>query len=149
MGAAFNPNVSKMEPAIRRLKRKVEAGADFIMTQPVYDAESVQRVAEATKDFDIPIFLGVMPLTGHRNALFLHNELPGVKIPDSVLKQMTNKKGAEAREIGISQARGLLDEAIKYFNGIYLITPFNYWEMTAELTRYIRGKTNIMQADHQ
>ncbi|SFS31343.1 homocysteine S-methyltransferase [Marininema halotolerans] len=145
VGAAFNPNVSKMDAAIRRLERKVEAGADFIMTQPVYDAASIRHVAEATKGVDIPIFLGIMPLTSYRNALFLHNELPGVKIPTHVLEEMTEQKGEEARRIGIAQAKELLDEATRYFNGIYLITPFNYWEMTAELTRYIRQKTNSLQ----
>ncbi|MFC4077571.1 bifunctional homocysteine S-methyltransferase/methylenetetrahydrofolate reductase [Salinithrix halophila] len=149
VGAAFNPNVSRMEPAIRRLEKKVEAGADFIMTQPVYDSESIRRVSEATRHIGIPVFIGIMPLTSHRNALFLHNELPGVKIPPPVMAQMEGKKGPEAREIGVSQAKELLDEAVKHFNGIYLITPFHYWRMTAELTQYIREKERTLQAVNQ
>ncbi|MDR6225729.1 bifunctional homocysteine S-methyltransferase/methylenetetrahydrofolate reductase [Desmospora profundinema] len=141
VGAAFNPNVAKIEAAVRRLEKKVEAGADFIMTQPVYDTESLQRVAEATRHIPIPIFIGIMPLTGHRNALFLHHELPGVKIPDSVMQRMEGKKGEEGRHEGVAIARELLDEAVELFKGIYLITPFHYWEMTAELTRYIRQRT--------
>ncbi|WP_107727868.1 bifunctional homocysteine S-methyltransferase/methylenetetrahydrofolate reductase [Desmospora activa] len=141
VGTAFNPNVAKIEAAVRRLHKKVEAGADFVMTQPVYDVESLHRVKEATKDIPIPIFIGIMPLTGHRNALFLHHELPGVKIPDPVMQRMEGKSGAEGREEGVAIAQALLDEAVKLFQGIYLITPFHYWEMTAALTRYIRLRT--------
>jgi methionine synthase / methylenetetrahydrofolate reductase(NADPH) len=145
VGAAFNPNVSKIEAAVRRLEKKVEAGADFVMTQPVYDVESIQRVAEAVRHIPIPVFIGIMPLTSHRNALFLHNELPGVKIPDTVMEQMDGLKGPQARDLGVTLAKDLLDEAVRHFNGIYLITPFAYWEMTAELTRYIREKQPAWQ----
>lgn len=138
VGAAFNPNVPNIETAVRRLEKKVDAGADFIMTQPIYDREAVQTVAEATWNIGVPVFIGVMPITSHRNALFLHNELPGVKVPDSVMKQIEGKRGAEARQIGVELAKNLLDEVMLHFNGIYLITPFSYWEMTAELTQYIR-----------
>lgn len=141
VGTAFNPNVAKIEAAVRRLEKKVEAGADFVMTQPVYDTESLWRVKEATRHIPIPIFIGIMPLTGHRNALFLHHELPGVKIPDPVMQRMEGKKGKDGREEGVAIARELLDEAVDLFNGIYLITPFHYWEMTAELTQYIRLRT--------
>ncbi|GGA47824.1 bifunctional homocysteine S-methyltransferase/5,10-methylenetetrahydrofolate reductase [Kroppenstedtia guangzhouensis] len=140
VGAAFNPHVSRIEAAIRRLEKKVEAGADFVMTQPVYDVETLQLVHETTRHIPIPIFIGVMPLTGHRNALFLHNELPGVKIPETVMEQMRGLKGPEGRKTGVKLAGELLDEAVSLFNGIYLITPFHYWEMTAELTRSIRKK---------
>jgi methionine synthase / methylenetetrahydrofolate reductase(NADPH) len=145
VGAAFNPNVSKIEAAVRRLEKKVEAGADFVMTQPVYDVESIQRVAEAVRHIPIPVFIGIMPLTSHRNALFLHNELPGVKIPDTVMEQMDGLKGPQARDLGVTLAKDLLDEAVRHFNCIYLITPFAYWEMTAELTRYIREKQPAWQ----
>lgn len=141
VGAAFSPNVAKLETAVRRLEKKVEAGADFIMTQPVYDKESLHRVKEATRHIPIPLFIGIMPLTGHRNALFLHHELPGVKIPDVVMQRMAGKKGEEGRREGVRIARELLDEAVELFRGIYLITPFHYWEMTAELTRHIRART--------
>ena len=143
VGAAFNPHVSRIEAAIRRLEKKVEAGADFVMTQPVYDVETLQLVHETTRHIPIPIFIGVMPLTGHRNALFLHNELPGVKIPETVMEQMRGLKGPEGRKTGVKLAGELLDEAVSLFNGIYLITPFHYWEMTAELTRSIRKKGKV------
>ncbi|MBO8163228.1 MAG: bifunctional homocysteine S-methyltransferase/methylenetetrahydrofolate reductase [Brevibacillus sp.] len=141
VGAAFNPHVRRMEAAIQRLERKVEAGADFIMTQPVYDAETIELIYESTRHIPIPIFLGIMPLTSWRNAEFLHNEVPGIKLSPQALERMKRvEKGEAARREGIAMAKELLDVAMKHFNGIYLITPFNYYQMTAELTEYVLQK---------
>ncbi|MRG29112.1 bifunctional homocysteine S-methyltransferase/methylenetetrahydrofolate reductase [Laceyella tengchongensis] len=138
VGAAFNPHVRQLDAAVRRLEKKVEAGADFIMTQPVYDAQGIIDVHEATKHIPIPIFIGIMPLTGYRNALFLHNEVPGIKISPEVLKRMEQQpdKAAGRRE-GVAVAKELLEVALSRFNGIYLITPFSYWQMSEELIRFI------------
>jgi homocysteine S-methyltransferase len=145
VGAAFNPHVRHLDAAVRRLEKKVEAGADFIMTQPVYDADGIRQIAEATAHLDIPVFIGIMPLTGYRNALFLHNEVPGIKIPADVLERMKDLKGEEGRKMGVAIARELLDVAMAHFRGIYLITPFAYWQMTEELTRYVhRAKPNAL-----
>ncbi|NPV26091.1 MAG: bifunctional homocysteine S-methyltransferase/methylenetetrahydrofolate reductase [Firmicutes bacterium] len=140
VGAAFNPHVQNFTSAISRLERKIEAGADFIMTQPVYDAETIELIYERTKHLPVPIFIGIMPLTSSRNAEFLHNEVPGIKLTEEALQRMRKYTGAEARSEGVKMARELLDLAMRYFRGIYLITPFSYHDMTAELTRYVREK---------
>ena len=141
VGAAFNPNVRQLDKAIARLEKKVEAGADFIMTQPVYDAQAIQTIHEATKHIGIPVFIGIMPLTSQRNAEFLHNEVPGIKLSQEALERMKRVQGAAARQEGIAIAKELLDTAIRHFNGIYLITPFTYHEMSVELIQYVRQKT--------
>jgi len=144
VGAAFNPHVRQMDAAVRRLEKKVEAGADFIMTQPVYDEKGILDVYEATKGIGIPVFIGIMPLTGYRNALFLHNEVPGIKIPEKVLKRMEKvKTKEEGRQIGVDMAKDLVDVALEKFPGIYLMTPFSLWRMTESLTRYIREKDRV------
>jgi homocysteine S-methyltransferase len=141
VGTAFNPHVRKIEKAVERLEKKVEAGADFVMTQPLYDSQSIQRLYESTKHLPIPIFIGIMPITSYRNALFLHNEIPGIKITDKVLSQMEKTKDREkAKQLGIDIAKDLLDSAMDWFQGIYLITPFSFWQMSVELTQYIREK---------
>ncbi|MFP3513706.1 methylenetetrahydrofolate reductase, partial [Peribacillus sp. SIMBA_075] len=89
-----------------------EAGADYIMTQPVYDAESIKLVYESTKHIGIPVFIGIMPLTSQRNAEFLHNEVPGIKLSAEALERMKKVQGAEARKEGIAIAKELLDTAI-------------------------------------
>ncbi|GIQ67681.1 bifunctional homocysteine S-methyltransferase/methylenetetrahydrofolate reductase [Xylanibacillus composti] len=142
VGAAFNPNVKHLDKAVQRLERKIEAGADYIMTQPVYDAALIHDIHDATKHLRIPIFLGIAPLASGGNAEYLHNEVPGIRLPDHVRSRMAGLRGEEGRAMGVQIAKELLDEALPYFNGIYLMTPFMSYHMTAELTRYVWEKTN-------
>lgn len=141
IGAAFNPNVKHLDKAVQRLEKKIEAGADYIMTQPVYDPVLIERVAEATKHLSIPIFIGIFPLASGRNAEYLHNEVPGILLSDDVRSRMKGLEGAAGRAEGVRIAEELLDVAIAHFNGIYLMTPFMSYEMTVALTKYVREKT--------
>jgi len=143
VGAAFNPHVRHLDKAIKRLERKVEAGADFIMTQPIYDPALFATLYEATRHIAVPIFIGIMPLTSSRNAEFLHNEVPGISLTDDVRARMAQYKGARARAEGLTLARELLDEAMAHFRGIYLITPLLRYEMTVELTRYAQAQAHL------
>jgi methionine synthase / methylenetetrahydrofolate reductase(NADPH) len=144
VGAAFNPHVRHLDAAIKRLEKKVEAGADFIMTQPVYDARLIEAIHEATRHLSIPIFIGIMPLVSARNAEFLHNEVPGISLPAEVRQRMALYEGERAREEGIAIASELLEVAMQYFNGIYLMTPFMRYEMTVALCRKVMEHTQSM-----
>lgn len=141
VGAAFNPNVKYLDKAVQRLEKKIEAGADYIMTQPVYDTELIERIADATAHLSVPVFIGIMPLASGRNAEYLHNEVPGIQLSDEVRRRMAGLEGPAGRAEGVRIAEELLDAAIGRFNGIYLMTPFLFYEMTAELTRYVKAKT--------
>jgi len=141
VGAAFNPHVRQIEAAVKRLERKAAAGADYVMTQPVYDEATIRQIYEVTKQLSIPIFIGIMPLTSQRNAEFLHNEVPGIRLSPESLARMRGLQGTAARQEGIDMSKELIDAAMQYFNGIYLITPFNYYEMTVELARYVQSKS--------
>ncbi len=146
VGTAFNPHVRQLDKAVERLEKKIEAGADFVMTQPFYDAKSIETLYEATKHLSVPIFIGIMPITSYRNALFLHNEIPGIKIAERVLGLMeTIHDPIEAQQLGIDIAKELLDAAMQKFQGIYLITPFSYWQMSVELTSYIRMRDQQLE----
>lgn len=140
VGAAFNPNVKYLEKAVERLYRKVEAGADYIMTQPVYDPALIERMAELTRDIPIPIFVGIMPLASERNAEYLHNEVPGIQLSNEVRARMKGLEGEAGRKEGVEIGKELLETAMKHFNGIYLITPFMFYQMTAELTSHVWEK---------
>ncbi|SDW59333.1 bifunctional homocysteine S-methyltransferase/methylenetetrahydrofolate reductase [Paenibacillus sp. CF384] len=142
-GAAFNPNVKYLDKAIARLEKKIDSGADYIMTQPVYDKELIVRMAEATKHLSVPIFIGIMPLASGRNAEYLHNEVPGIQLSDDVRRRMAGLEGEEGRAEGVRIAEELLDTALEYFKGIYLITPFMFYEMTVQLTDYVWRKTSV------
>ncbi|WP_342432792.1 bifunctional homocysteine S-methyltransferase/methylenetetrahydrofolate reductase [Neobacillus sp. FSL H8-0543] len=138
IAAAFNPNVRSVEKAVKRLEKKINYGADYFISQPVFSEEKLLEVYEHTKGLDAPIYIGLMPLISSRNAEFLHNEVPGIKIPqgvrDSMLAHGDNKLQA-ARE-GIEITKSLIDAALDLFNGIYLITPFLRYELTTELALY-------------
>lgn len=140
VAAAFNPNVRVLDRAVARLEKKIEHGADYFISQPVYTKEKIIEIYEATKHLETPIYIGIMPLTSSRSAEFLHHEVPGIKLSDEVLARMAacgDDKEASTAE-GIAIAKELLDTACKYFNGIYLITPFLRYDMTLELMDYVK-----------
>jgi methionine synthase / methylenetetrahydrofolate reductase(NADPH) len=140
IAAAFNPNVKYLHKSVERMEKKIACGAQSFLSQPIYSIDQIEEVYEATKHINTPIFIGIMPLTSTRNAEFIHNEVPGIKLPDSVRHAMA-EAGSDpirARNEGIAIARELVDAAQEKFKGIYLITPFLRYEMTAELTQYIR-----------
>ncbi|AJD90512.1 5,10-methylenetetrahydrofolate reductase [Jeotgalibacillus malaysiensis] len=138
IGAAFNPNVRSVERAVQRLEKKITAGADYFMSQPVFSEEKLIQTAEAVKDLGKPVYIGLMPLTSSKNADFLHNEVPGIKLTEQVRDRMAAVSGDREKSYqeGLAITKSLIDTALDLFNGIYLITPFMRYEMTAELTRY-------------
>lgn len=157
VAAAFNPNVRVVERAVGRLEKKIEAGADYFITQPVYSKEKIIEVYEATKHLETPIFIGIMPLTSVKNSEFLHHEVPGIKLSEEVLERMraTGEDKEAARFEGIAIAKELIDTAAELFNGIYLITPFMRYDMSIELMNYIReldfkreDESNYVKASH-
>lgn len=145
VGAAFNPNVKYLDKAVKRLEKKIECGADYFLSQPVYCEEKIYEIYEATKHLKVPIYMGIMPLTSSRNAEFLHNEVPGIKLTDHIRQRMLAVQGdKEASEKeGIIIAKKLIDQVHQYFNGLYLITPFMRYNMTVELTEYWKRKMSV------
>lgn len=150
IAAAFNPNVRVLDRAVKRLEKKIECGADYFITQPVYTKEKIIEIYEATKHLETPIFLGIMPLTGIRNSEFLHHEVPGIKLSDEVLERMraTGDDKNLATAEGIAIAKELIDTAAELFNGIYIITPFTRYDMSVELIHYIQELDKQKVGDH-
>ncbi|UOQ50108.1 bifunctional homocysteine S-methyltransferase/methylenetetrahydrofolate reductase [Gracilibacillus caseinilyticus] len=145
VAAAFNPNVANLEKAVKRMEKKIEHGADYFLTQPIFNHEQIIQLHRLTKNIDKPIFIGIMPLTSHRNAEFLHNEVPGMKLSDEVRSRMQQHQNRhDSRREGINIAKELIDTAIQYFNGIYIVTPFMHYPATAELTEYVHQQTKAV-----
>lgn len=140
VAAAFNPNVKYLDKAVQRLEKKIEAGADFIMTQPVYDAKLIENVYEATKHLNVPIFIGFMPIVSENNAAFLHNEVPGIQLSEEVRRRMAGLSGEKGRAMGAQIGKELLDAAMPRFNGIYIMTPMHFYDVSVQLTRYVWEK---------
>lgn len=147
VAAAFNPNVRHLDRATNRLRKKMEAGADYFITQPIYNRQQIIDVYEATKDLGAPIYIGIMPLTSTQNAEFLHNEVPGIKLTDDVRKRMAATDGNRALSTseGLKIAEELVDVALELFHGIYLVTPFTRYDMTVHLTKYIHEKVEQLE----
>ncbi|SFD62067.1 homocysteine S-methyltransferase [Paenibacillus catalpae] len=146
VGAAFNPNVKHLDKAVQRLERKIASGADYIMTQPVYEPVLIEKIAEATKHLSVPVFIGIMPLASGRNAEYLHNEVPGIQLSDEVRKRMTGLEGAAGRAEGVKISQELLDIALVHFKGIYFMTPFMFYDMAVQLTNYVWTKTGVQRS---
>ena len=138
-GCTFNPNAKHLDAQIARLERKLAAGAQYVMTQPVFDTALVETVARRTAHLGVPIFMGVWPLLNGRQTEFLHNEVPGILIPDAVRAKMAGKEGTEGRALGIEVAKEVCRASLANFPGVYLITPFLNYELTCELANFARG----------
>ncbi|QXE89399.1 bifunctional homocysteine S-methyltransferase/methylenetetrahydrofolate reductase [Geomonas subterranea] len=140
IGAAFNPNTQNMEVQVRRLVKKVANGAQFAQTQPIYDIARFHDMMEQTAHLDIPVLPGVLPLVSGRNAEFLHNEVPGIVIPEEIRKRMAGKSGEEGVAEGLAIAKEFIEAASAKAGGFYLIPPFGKYEIAVELVRFIRNK---------
>lgn len=147
IAGAFDPNVRKLDGAVRRLEKKLESGMHYFITQPVYSKEKIKEVYEATKHLDVPFFIGIMPVTSYNNALFLHNEVPGIKLSEDILEQFEAVKDdkAKTKALSLKLSKDLIDTVHEYFNGLYLITPFQKVDYTLELANYSKTITSTKQ----
>ena len=145
VAAAYNPNVRDLSKTKRLVEKKIKSGADYFITQPVFESDKIVQLAEFVTDYpDTPFFLGIMPITSYNNAIFLHNEVPGIKLSEDFLTKLEKVKDDKAlcQKVALEESKKLLDIALKYFNGIYLITPFTKYDLTIELIDYIeKNKT--------
>ncbi|HEX9599514.1 MAG TPA: bifunctional homocysteine S-methyltransferase/methylenetetrahydrofolate reductase [Gaiellaceae bacterium] len=123
-GVAVNPTPDDMDVELERFERKLEAGAKFAMTQIVFDAEHLDRFAERLGgEWPIPVLVGIFPLTSHRLALRLHNEVPGILVPQA-LQDALERAGSDAADIGFAHARELIAASRERAAGVYLVAPF-------------------------
>ncbi len=140
IGCTFNPNAKNMDAQVSRLERKIAAGAQYVMTQPVFDAALAIEMHRRTQHLDVPIFTGVWPLLNGRQAEFLHNEVPGIVIPEPIRARMSGREGADGRKEGVEIAKEVCRAVLDCFPGVYLITPFLNFETTAELAHFVRSR---------
>ncbi|WP_028972660.1 bifunctional homocysteine S-methyltransferase/methylenetetrahydrofolate reductase [Spirochaeta cellobiosiphila] len=124
-GAGINPTSATLDTEIERVYKKAEAGCDYFITQPIYDVEKMISFLDKIKETKVPVILGVWPLASYRNALFLHNEVPGVTIPQYILDRMkTHDDKEQAREDGIKISREIIKEMKPFINGVQISPPF-------------------------
>jgi len=136
VGAAANP-MAPVDLEMKVTRRKVEAGADFLLTQPVFDIDAAAEYFEAVKRFKIPIILGIMPLYSHRHTEFIHHELAGVTLPDAVRERM-RLAGENGLAEGMAIARELLEQVRDKVSGVCLMPSFGRFDVAAELAASIQ-----------
>jgi homocysteine S-methyltransferase len=136
VGCAVNLAAADPDKEVRTLRRKIEAGADFALTQPVYEAELardfVDRYAAAHGPLRLPLLVGVLPLFNARHAAFLHNEVPGITIPEALQARMMGA-GEDGPAEGVRLAAALLAELRDVVQGAYLMPPFGRYDLAAEI----------------
>ena len=132
VGCALNLEAPDPDKERESLERKLEAGADFILTQAVFDATALERWDRLLGGFPKPVILGVLPLRSVRHAEFLHNEVPGTVVPKSVRQRMRDA-GQRGEEVGATLARELLRETGPKIAGAYFIPSFGHYEAVADV----------------
>jgi len=128
IGVALNPNVRSIEGQVNKLMRKIDAGAHFALTQPIFSIERLDVLQEALEKahIDLPVYIGIMPLISARNADFLHHEVPGIVIPEEFRKRLKRYENIEdQRAQGSEIAVELVEQIAPRAHGIYIITPRN------------------------
>ncbi len=128
IGVGVNPGAISLDEEIKRFEYKVEAGAQYAITQPVFDTEQLREFLKRIEHVRIPIIAGIWPLVSYRNAEFLHNEVPGVRVTPSIIERMrvASEKSKEAgRDEGLKIARESLLEVRDLIQGVQVSAPFN------------------------
>lgn len=144
VGCALNLNPKDPEREAKVLRRKIRAGADFALTQPVYDPEAARRFldfyAERYGPVEIPILVGVLPLNNPRHAAFLHHEVPGITIPGPIMRRL-ERAGERAPWEGVRIALELIERVRTWAQGVYLMPQFRRYDLAAEIVEGSRAGT--------
>ena len=144
VACALDPTAPDLDREWMRLEKKLAAGAQLVMTQPLYSIAQVQSMMDRARrtfganGFPVPVLLGVLPLQSARHAEFLHNEVPGITIPDELRAGMRNA-GDRGADAGLEMAMNLLTECRSLVAGTYVMPSFGRYENAAELVRRIRA----------
>lgn len=132
-GVVLDPRsgFDRLDHQIRRLEQKVESGAQFVITQPVYDEAAAGLLHEATRHLGIPVILGILPLRTARHARFLHDKVAGITVPEGVQARMA--QAADPVAEGIAGAREMLAIARQGFAGACIMPPFDHYEVLFDI----------------
>jgi homocysteine S-methyltransferase len=145
VACAFDPTAADPDKEWGRLERKLAAGADVVMTQPLYSIVQVEAMLERARErfgqkgFPVPLLLGVLPLHSARHAEFLHHEVPGITIPDEQRAAM-HAAGERGAEVGLEMSMQLLEQTGREVQGTYIMPSFGRYELAAELVRRLRAR---------
>jgi len=134
LATGLEPGASDLDKEVARLEKKHAAGAEIVMTQPIFREDLLDDVLRRIAHLRMPVLVGVLPLVSHKNAEFLHNEVPGMQIPDEIRERMRKAPpGVEARKEGVKIAREMLFAVRDKVQGAYLMPPLGKYELALEV----------------
>ena len=134
LATGLEPGAADLDKEIQRLERKKAAGAEIVMTQPIFQTELLEEVLRRIAHLELPVLVGVLPLVSYKNAEFLHNEVPGMQIPEEIRERMRKTPGGEAaRKEGVKIAREMLFAVRERVQGAYLMPPLGRYELALEV----------------
>jgi methionine synthase / methylenetetrahydrofolate reductase(NADPH) len=140
LATGLEPGAQDLDKEIARLERKRAAGADLIMTQPIFQQNLLENVLRRIEHLKMPVLIGVLPLVSYKNAEFLHNEVPGMQIPEAIRERMRKVPGGvEARKEGVKIAREMLFAVRDQVQGAYLMPPLGKYELALEVLDGLKG----------
>lgn len=143
VAVACDPTRDDLEHEADRLYRKLEAGGDLIMTQPVYEMATWNEFVKIYEDkygpISVPVLLGILPLYSHRHAEFLYNEVPGIR-PSEEIRDRMRRAGSDARKEGVKIAQELLLEARDQVHGVYIMPSFGRYSMAVEVMEALKSR---------
>ena len=125
-GGALNQGRKNLDAEIRRMEKKIEAGASYFLTQPIFSIEETERIRKIKKEVDTRILCGIMPLVSYRNACFIRNDVTGIQVPEQVIQAFDPGMSKEqGEETGVRIARQMMEELKDVADGYYFMLPFN------------------------
>lgn len=138
-GGALNYAGVNVEAIVNRMEKKIAAGCSYFLTQPVFSDEDINRISYLKQRVNTKIFVGLMPLVSYKNAMFMHNEMPGIQVPDEILTQYrADMTREEAEEVAISVSVSIAKKAYKMADGFYIMTPFHRVNLVNRIINEIR-----------
>jgi homocysteine S-methyltransferase len=140
VGAALNLNVRNIEHSVTRMKRKQSLGADFFMTQPIYEQRVIEYLTTKELNKDFTVLAGIMPIVNYKNARFLNNEIPGIHLPKELVSRFNNEQNREEAEAcGIKIAMDTINQVKDHVSGLYLVTPLNRIGMIESIIHQVKN----------
>ena len=142
IGVGVNPGAVNLEEELKRFEWKIEAGAEYAITQPVFDIEQLRQFLKRIEHCRIPIVAGIWPLVSFRNAEFLHNEVPGVRVTPEIMERMrvaSNLSKEAGRDEGLKIARESLVEVRDLIQGVQVSAPFGNVKYALEVFAALEG----------
>src|SRR5262249_43674858 len=134
IGCGADPSKPDVEKEVRRLGEKIKAGAEYVMTQPIYDPRTVESFLAMIRHLRVPVLIGILPLYSHKNAEFLHNEVPGMTIPEDIRERMRQAGSGEAAQAeGVRIAQEAVPAVRDLVQGAYGMPPFNKVELAGRV----------------